>query len=380
VVEVQTAKDPKEIVAEGFDRIVERHCEWANRVRKDERARYTSVLLRQLSPGASVLELGCGAGIPTTRELARRLSVTGVDISPNQIAQARQNVQKADFVIADMTDLDFPPESFDGIAAFYSMIHVPRQEQPGLLRDAARWLRPGGIFVGTMGAVATEVGYEEDWFGAPMYWSSFDAGTNKVLVWDAGLRILSARLETADEFGEPVTFLWTVACKPGDTAPLADKCVEPEQLEGVLNFQAVSETLGTAGQPNSEQFASIRAAGYEVVVNLAMPSSTNALPNEAELVAKHGMDYVHIPVVFESPRIRDVERFFETMVRHRCQRVFVHCALNWRVSVFVLLYRVLYLGVAFSEAEQQLVRIWEPDKVWQAFIDDALAHFGMYPL
>ncbi len=119
-----------------------------------------------------------------------------------------------------------------------------------------------------------------------------------------------------------------------------------------MNFQPVSETVGTAGQPTREQFASIRAAGYEVVVNLAMSDSPNALPNEAELVVKYGMEYVHIPVMFDSPKIRDLESFFETMARHRCSRVFVHCALNWRVSVFVSLYRTLCLGVPYSDAEQ----------------------------
>jgi protein tyrosine phosphatase (PTP) superfamily phosphohydrolase (DUF442 family) len=147
------------------------------------------------------------------------------------------------------------------------------------------------------------------------------------------------------------------------------------QLESILNFQAVSPAIGTAGQPAPEQFASIRAAGYEAVVNLAMPDSTNAVPNEAELVQDLGMDYVHIPVVFEAPTLIDLHRFFETMVRFRCRRVFVHCALNWRVSVFVLLYSVLYLGIPRSEAEQLLLRIWQPNTTWQAFLDESLAHF-----
>jgi SAM-dependent methyltransferase len=376
VVQVQTTLDPKKIVAEGYDRIFRRHCQWVSHARADERARYTSVLMRQLAPGARVLELGCGVGLPTTRELAEQFSVTGLDISPKQIAQARQNVPGAEFVNADMARLEYPAASFDGIAAFYSIFHVPRQEQAGLLCRLATWLRPGGIFVGTMGFASVETGYEEDWLGAPMYWSSFDAETNKRLVKDAGLRILSARQETADEFGEQVTFLWIVACKPAVPESFKGQVVTNTPPEEVLNFQAVSDTLGTAGQPTADQFASIRIAGYEVVVNLAMPDSTNALQNEAELVAEQGMDYVHIPVIFESPQISDLERFFEAMAGHRCRRVFVHCALNWRVSVFVLLYRVVCLGVTYTKAEELLERIWSPDKVWTAFIDESLAHFG----
>ncbi len=150
------------------------------------------------------------------KNLGSSLSVVGVDISPKQVTQAQRNVPGAEFASADMTKLDYPPAGFDGIAAFYSIIHVPRQEHAALLRKIAAWLRPGGIFVGSMGAGSIEAGYKEDWLGAPMFWSSFDARTNEGLVKEAGLRILSARQETADEFGKPVTFLWVVACKPKD--------------------------------------------------------------------------------------------------------------------------------------------------------------------
>jgi 2-polyprenyl-3-methyl-5-hydroxy-6-metoxy-1,4-benzoquinol methylase len=206
--------DPKQIVAEGYDRIVEQHSTWANRVRTEERARYTSVLLDRLPPGAEVLELGCGVGVPTTQHLAERFAVTGVDISEQQIVHARQHVPAGTFLCADMTELDFPPARFDAVAAFYSLIHVPRHEQPGLLQRITSWLRPGGLLVATMGATATKAGFEQDWLGAPMYWSSFDSSTNRRLVRQAGLNIVRAREETADEFGEPVTFLWVIAQKP----------------------------------------------------------------------------------------------------------------------------------------------------------------------
>jgi protein tyrosine phosphatase (PTP) superfamily phosphohydrolase (DUF442 family) len=146
-----------------------------------------------------------------------------------------------------------------------------------------------------------------------------------------------------------------------------------QDLAEICNFRRISETLGTAGQPLPDQFAAIRAAGYEVVVNLAMPTSTNALANEAELVAEQGMAYVHIPVVWEQPTEDDLAQFFATMEAYRGRPVFVHCALNMRVSVFVLLYRVLRLGVPLEVAQVDLLSIWDPDGVWAQFMDDALA-------
>jgi SAM-dependent methyltransferase len=207
--------DPKQIVAQGYDAIAERHAEWAERTRTDERERYIAVLLNALPLGVRVLELGCGVGVPTTQRLARSFAVTGVDISAQHIALARRNVPTATFLQADMAALDFPPASFDAVAAFYSIIHVPREEHAALLHDIATWLRPGGLLVATMGAGSTEAAVEPDWLGAPMYFSHFDGATNRRLVAEAGLRIISAREETADEDGAPVTFLWVVATKPG---------------------------------------------------------------------------------------------------------------------------------------------------------------------
>jgi precorrin-6B methylase 2 len=145
--------DPKQVVEEGYDHIAERYLEWIQTTRAEERTLYTSVLLNELPFGAEVLDLGCGAGVPTTQELARRFKVTGVDISERQVALAQENVPESQFIQTDITQLDSPPASFDAVAAFYTLIHVPRQEQPNLLQDIASWLRPGGLLVATMGTL-----------------------------------------------------------------------------------------------------------------------------------------------------------------------------------------------------------------------------------
>lgn len=205
--------DPKQIVAQGYDHIAEYHSQWASRTRAEERQRYTALLLERLPSAATVLELGCGVGLPTTLALAQRFQVTGIDISARHVTLAQRNVPNATFVQADMTRLAFSPVSFDAVAAFYSIIHVPREEQPDLLRAIATWLKPGGLFVATMGASANEGEYSPDWLGAPMYWSHFDSQTNQRLIRESDLQILSAKEETAEEDGVPVTFLWVVAQK-----------------------------------------------------------------------------------------------------------------------------------------------------------------------
>ncbi len=204
----------KRIVEQGYDRVAERHRAWSAGIRQAERLRYTHELLDRLPLGAAVLELGCGQGTPTTRLLAERFTVTGVDISARQLELARSAVPNATFLHADMASLNFPPQTFDGVAAFFSLIHLPREEHAKLLERIAGWLRPGGLLVATMGVRDSLGDVEEDWLGAPMFFSHWDAATNRRLVEQAGLRILSAREEIADEDGAPVAFLWVVAEKP----------------------------------------------------------------------------------------------------------------------------------------------------------------------
>jgi SAM-dependent methyltransferase len=211
----------KRIVEQGYDLIAERYTDWAARVWSDERSRYTDLIVRSLPKGTDVLELGCSTGGPSSQTLAARGKLTGVDLSARSVELARQNVPNATFLHADMTALEFESERFDAVAAFFSIIHVPREEQAGLLAKIGRWLRPGGLLVATMGASATEDGYEGDWLGAPMYWSHFDVATNRRLVEEAGLVIESATLETADEDGALVTFLWVVARKPSAKGDMA---------------------------------------------------------------------------------------------------------------------------------------------------------------
>src|SRR5262245_21848704 len=80
-------------------------------------------------------------------------------------------------------------------------------------------------------------------------------------------------------------------------------------VSGIYQFYSISDRLGTAGQPTDSQFAAVRAAGFEAVINLALPTSDNAIPNEGEIVTKSGMAYVHIPVEFKAPTAKDFQAF-----------------------------------------------------------------------
>ncbi|MFI0940751.1 class I SAM-dependent DNA methyltransferase [Streptomyces sp. NPDC021020] len=108
-----------------------------------------------LPPGSRVLDLGCGTGVPTARQLVRAgHRVTGVDLSTGMLALARENVPEGDFFQADIAHLPpgppLEPGSFDGIAAFFSLLMLRRSEIPGTLGAARELLVPGGLLALSM--------------------------------------------------------------------------------------------------------------------------------------------------------------------------------------------------------------------------------------
>ncbi|PZR62259.1 MAG: class I SAM-dependent methyltransferase [Chloroflexi bacterium] len=204
--------DPSDIVGAGYDRIAGRYLEWSRgselRVRQLER------LLALLPARASVLELGCGAGEPVTRRLSEAHDVTAIDVSAAQLRLAARNAPRARLVQADVLDLDFPRASFEAVVSFYALTHVPRARHAQLLAGIARWLRPGGILFGTLGASDAPGAVDEDWLGVPMYFSHFDAATNRALVEESGLELVEAEVIEEGESDPGAAFLWVLARAP----------------------------------------------------------------------------------------------------------------------------------------------------------------------
>ncbi|MBW4479810.1 MAG: protein tyrosine phosphatase family protein [Tolypothrix brevis GSE-NOS-MK-07-07A] len=144
-------------------------------------------------------------------------------------------------------------------------------------------------------------------------------------------------------------------------------------MEDIYNFLKISDTIATSGQPTSKQFSAIKKAGYEVIVNLALPESSNALPDEKQIVENQGMQYIHIPVVWENPTLENVTEFFHVMEGNVDKQVFVHCAANMRVSAFMYLYRCLHEGISNEDAKKDLQKIWIPNETWQSFIEQVIS-------
>ena len=181
-----TETDYRAFVRAAYDRCA---MNYANQRRPTAGAEL-NLIAERLGPGSRILDVGCGAGIPVSRQLADKFEVTGVDISSSMIGMARKNVPSATFIHADVLETGFPAASLDAIVSYYAIFHIPRKEHRELFRGFASWLRPGGLLLFTVAPNDDGPGYtEDDFFGETMYWSNFGPDTYRKILAEIGFEV-----------------------------------------------------------------------------------------------------------------------------------------------------------------------------------------------
>ncbi|CAN8097926.1 unnamed protein product [Discula destructiva] len=210
---------------DSYDAIAEKYTAWATKT-ADIRIALIDKLLEMLPPThTEVLEIGCGAGIPTTEKLLAHnpsFRITANDLSSSQIAlgKARLNDVAADgagrvkWAEGDMMGLDFEDASFDIVLGFYTIQHLPREEQTVILERIVKWLRPGGYMLINFPAAENENVVMTGWMGPEgwVYHSGWGTTKYRELVKGMGLNVV---LDEVKEDNVKAEFLWIIAKKPG---------------------------------------------------------------------------------------------------------------------------------------------------------------------
>jgi protein tyrosine phosphatase (PTP) superfamily phosphohydrolase (DUF442 family) len=144
-------------------------------------------------------------------------------------------------------------------------------------------------------------------------------------------------------------------------------------LQKIEAFLPISPTLATSGQPTTEQFSDILAQGYSLVINLATSASSNWNPDEKAIVEGLEMEYVGIPIDWETPTLNDYQNLADLLDKNSDRKIWVHCAKNMRVSAMIYLYHRLRKGYTEETSRRYLEQIWQPNQTWQNFINTAIA-------
>lgn len=115
----------------------------------------------------TVCDMGCGPAHVARYLHERGVKVIGIDLSPEMVEQARRLNPELDIRQGDMLSLDVPHESWAGIVAFYSIIHIPRASVARALSELGKCLRPGGRLLMSF-HIGDEVMQLEELWGHPV--------------------------------------------------------------------------------------------------------------------------------------------------------------------------------------------------------------------
>ena len=155
----------------------------------------TQWMIDRLAPGARVLDLGCGTGVPTAGMLAESgIEVVGIDVSTEMLALARRNVPTGRFVAMDALELDETLGQFDGACAFFCLLMLRRSDIPKVLRRIRSLLRPGGLV--TIGMVEGDLDYAPlSFLGQEMFVTAYPQTDLEAAIRADGLHVLEVDVE-----------------------------------------------------------------------------------------------------------------------------------------------------------------------------------------
>ncbi|NQY53208.1 MAG: protein tyrosine phosphatase family protein [Campylobacteraceae bacterium] len=135
-------------------------------------------------------------------------------------------------------------------------------------------------------------------------------------------------------------------------------------MENILNYIKINENIHTSAQPSVKDLENI-SKSFDIVINLALSTAPNSLENEDKIVSSFDMTYIHIPVSFENPKIKDLNLFINILKNNQDKKIWVHCAKNYRVSAFMYVYHKYILKTPFDDINLSMFKVWSPSIVWQ---------------
>ena len=156
----------------------------------------TDYLVSLLSPGATVLDIGCGDGRKTNYLVKKGLKPTGLDFSEGLLKIAREENPGVEFLQMDLRELGNLSNQFDCLFAQASLLHIPKIEISGIINSLLKLLKSGGYFYVAVKGIKKDRPEEEikieDFFGceSKIFFSYFTLEEMRKYFEDAGLEIV----------------------------------------------------------------------------------------------------------------------------------------------------------------------------------------------
>ena len=153
----------------------------------------------------------------------------------------------------------------------------------------------------------------------------------------------------------------------------------PAPIAGIVapNVVVVTPLLVTAGQPDRASLLKLKSEGYAAVISLAPGNTADAVSDEAEILKAQGIEFVHVPIPWQTPQASHLDATAAALKRYQGQKVLVHCQMNMRASAVTFLYRAIYAKEDPATAWADVKKVWTPKDQWAKYVDDQLLANGI---
>lgn len=175
-----------DLVKQGYGKLASEYVDYRVNLKT---GKYIQQLLKYVPKRSTILDVGCGAGVPVDDVLLKAgHHVIGLDNSPEQIAQAQKHCPGGEYIVGDMQALTEDEYHVRAVISLYSLFHVPRTKHQALLNTFASYLPRGGMLLITMGDREFEGTHQL--LGQSLWSSQYGTAKNRSLVERAGLRVI----------------------------------------------------------------------------------------------------------------------------------------------------------------------------------------------
>jgi|SRR3989338_6877246 len=190
----------KEITIKSYDKTTDAYSSHVKFLHPLKESRFFISLLNR---GNRVLDLGCGSGRDSKIFADKGFKVTGVDLSSKMIKKARKEIKNAEFKVVDIEALKFGKNSFDGIWANASLLHIPKRKLDSVIETLSGILKNDGImFIRVKSGDGESLEPDKRYGNVKKFWHYFKKGELGSILIKHKLKILKSYLKkrrTKDE-------------------------------------------------------------------------------------------------------------------------------------------------------------------------------------
>jgi ubiquinone/menaquinone biosynthesis C-methylase UbiE len=189
-------KSKEQITIESYNKTAKEYDKNTNNFIQEN---YKKKFLSKIKSGGLILDIGCGAGRDAKYFTEKGYEVIGIDMSSELLNIAKLNAPKAKFKLMNMKNIEFDSNTFDGIWANASLVHLPQEYLVKVLSSIYKILKPNGYFyVSVKQGEGEMLSSDSRYKGVEKFWSYYSEEEFKKALLNAHFTVLKYDISKID--------------------------------------------------------------------------------------------------------------------------------------------------------------------------------------